>query len=189
MEGEMFPLLEGQGDPGLSTEGRAQATRVCARLAAMGIDAVYVSTLRRTAQTAAPLLDRLGLDAVVDPDLREVFVGEWEGGMFRQKVRDGDPVARAMLEKQRYDVIPGGESPQSLGARVRTAAQRIVARHPDQRVAVFTHGGVVAELLAQVAESRPFAFNTTENASISIVVATPERWLVRRFNDIAHLGD
>jgi probable phosphoglycerate mutase len=73
-----FPLLDGQGDPDLAPEGREQARRVCERLAAehrdgSRIDAVYVSSLRRTHQTAEPLLGALGLTHVAVPELREVF--------------------------------------------------------------------------------------------------------------------
>ena len=52
-DGRLFPLVGGQGDPPLSALGIEQARRVCARLAAEDVDAIYVTTLRRTAQTAA----------------------------------------------------------------------------------------------------------------------------------------
>ena len=93
-----------------------------------------------------------------------------------------------MLVEQRWDVIPGAESPESLRARVRGALERIVAAHPDERVVVVTHGGVIAEIMAQVADTRrPFAFLGCDNASISQVVAFAGRWILRRFNDTAHL--
>lgn len=74
-----FPLVDGQGDPALHPTGEAQARRVAERLAGESIDAVYVSSLRRTRLTAAPLLAMLGVEPVVEPDLREVHLGEWEG--------------------------------------------------------------------------------------------------------------
>ncbi|HEX7992536.1 MAG TPA: histidine phosphatase family protein, partial [Streptosporangiaceae bacterium] len=55
VEGKPFPLVDGHGDPPLSELGRSQALRVRDRLAETGIDAIYVTTLCRTAQTAAPL--------------------------------------------------------------------------------------------------------------------------------------
>ncbi|MBX3315210.1 MAG: histidine phosphatase family protein, partial [Actinobacteria bacterium] len=83
VEGVPFPLVDGHGDPALSPEGIEQAALVADRLQHERLDAVYVTTLRRTAQTAAPLLERIGLDARVEADLREVHLGEWEGGQFR----------------------------------------------------------------------------------------------------------
>ena len=67
---------------------------MCARLAGEGVDAIYVSKLRRTSETASALATALDLPMVVDPDLHEVFLGDWEGGVFRQRVAEGDPIAR-----------------------------------------------------------------------------------------------
>ena len=61
-------------------------------------------------------------------------MGEWEGGIYRQKVIDRDPLALKMLAEQRWDVIPGAESSEAFAERVRTGLSRIVAVHPDQQV-------------------------------------------------------
>ncbi len=187
VEGRPFPEIDGQGDPALAPEGVAQAARVCARLARTAIDAIYVTSLRRTVQTAAPLARNLGLEPRVEPDLREVFVGEWEGGLLRKMVREGGPVAVRLFEEQRWDVIPGAEPAASFSSRVRGALGRIAAAHPDQRVAVFAHGGTIGELLAQATGSEPFAFTGADNASISHLVVAPPRWTLRGYNDTAHL--
>ena len=65
--------------------------RVAERLAAETIHAIYVTKLQRTAQTAAPLAEKLGLIPRVDPDLHEVHLGEWEGGLLRRKAAEQDP--------------------------------------------------------------------------------------------------
>ena len=48
-------------DPGLTAEGQANAVRLADLLAADPPSAIYVSTTRRAAETAAPLAARLGL--------------------------------------------------------------------------------------------------------------------------------
>lgn len=185
--GRSFPLADGHGDPALAPEGREQAERVAARLAEESIDAIYVTTLCRTHQTAAPLAALLGLEPVVEPDLREVHLGEWEGGSFRQHVAEGHPLALRVFAEERWDVIPGAEPHEAFSARVRAGIERVVAAQAGRRVAVFTHGGVIGELLRQAAEgSRGFAFATADNASVSHLVAIGDRWLVRRFNDTSH---
>ncbi len=171
----------------MAPAGRDQAQRVADRLATEPITTIYVSTLRRTAETAAPLADRLGVALVVEAGLREVHLGEWEGGVFRVRVAEGHPIAKKMIEMERWDVIPGAEPADAFAARVRGALAHIATRHPDQTVAVFTHGGVIGQALAQATASRPFAFSGADNASISHLVITTDRWLVRTFNDAAHL--
>ena len=55
------------------------------------------------------------------------------------------------------------------------------------RIRKFSHGGVIGHALALASDSRPFVFIHADNASISQLVVTRRRWLVRRFNDTAHL--
>ncbi len=182
-----FPLVDGHADPQLSENGREQAERLAERLAKQPIDALYVTSLRRTAQTAERLAERLGLTPQAEPDLREVNLGEWEAGRFRKMVADNHPIAERMWVEERWDVIPGAEPADEFTARTSGAIKRIAAAHPDQRIAVVTHGGVIAALLAMATSSRPFAFLGADNASISRLVITPERWIIRGYNDTAHL--
>ena len=178
--GTPFPLVEGHADPALTPAGQEQAM--------LDVDLGGVlNTLRLTAQTAAPLAARLGLVPRVEPELREVHLGDWEGGEYRQRVAERDPIVRQVFEQERWDVIPGAETSASLAARVGAAIGRLAAAHAGDRLAVFTHGGVIAQTLALASESRPFAFLSADNASISRLVITGQHWIVRGFNDTAHL--
>src|SRR3984957_4521864 len=71
VEGEEFEFIDGHGNPPLSDIGREQAELVGARLAHLTIDGIYVTTLRRTVETAAPLVRPPGLTPAVEPALRE----------------------------------------------------------------------------------------------------------------------
>jgi probable phosphoglycerate mutase len=184
---EPAPKADGHSDPPLAPEGEEQAERLAERLAHEHIDAIYVTTLQRTAQTAAPLAKRLGIQPVVEPDLREVFLGEWEGVAFRKYVAEGHPTAVQMFLEKRWDVIPGAESNDVFASRVRAGLQRIIAKHPGERVVVVVHGGVIGQVMALASGAPSFSFIGADNASISQVVAMPEPWVIRRFNDTAHL--
>jgi 2,3-bisphosphoglycerate-dependent phosphoglycerate mutase len=183
-----FPLVDGHADPELHPQGRLQAEAVGERLAGEDLAAIYVTTLRRTAETAAPLAARLGLTPIVEPDLAEVNLGEWEGGELRRRVADGDPLAERLYVEERWDVLPGAEPAEVFASRVRAGLLRIAAAHRDAAAAVFVHGGVIGEALAQAARSRPFAFGGADNGSISHLVIHPRGWDVRRFNDTTHLS-
>jgi 2,3-bisphosphoglycerate-dependent phosphoglycerate mutase len=189
VEGESFPLVEGHGDPPLDPDGVEQARLTAARLISTGerIAAVYVTTLQRTRQTAQPLLDRLGLEAIVEPDLREVFLGDWEGGELRWRVADGDPVAQVMYAEQRWDVIPNAEPAERFEARVRAGVERIAAAHPDELVVAVVHGGVIGQILNIASGAKGFCFVGADNASISHIVIEPSRWAIRCYNDTSHL--
>ena len=185
-----FPLVDGHGDPALHPNGRTQADRVGARLARERVDAIYVTSLRRTHETAAPLATALGLVPIVEAGLREVHLGEWEGGMFRFHMAAGHPAALQMRAEQRWDAIPGAEPVAVFQERTQSAFLRIVAAHPGGRVVVVAHGGVIAQLVHHASGSQPFAFLGAENTSISEIVVTAEgQQIVRRFNDASHLDD
>lgn len=79
-----WPTVMGHGNPPLHPHGQAQAERIADRLAGEGLAAVYVTPFDRTRDTAAPLLHRLGIEAHLEPDLREVHLGEWENPMTRE---------------------------------------------------------------------------------------------------------
>ena len=187
--GTPFPMVDGHGDPPLAEAGLAQARLVAERLAGEGLARLFVTTLRRTAQTAAPLAVSTGLEPVVVPELREVHLGEWEGGEYRIRAADGDPLIWRIFEEERWDLIPGAEAPEALAERVRAGVERVVAETgPDAVAAAVVHGGIVGEICRQAVGSRPFAFIHADNCSITRLVVLPGgRWLLRSFNDISHL--
>ena len=182
-----FARRDGHGDPPLDPVGVRQAELLADRLQHEPITAIYVTTLQRTHQTAAPLAARLGLTPIEEPDLREVFLGEWEEGEFRRRAAVRDPIFEQIFVQERWDVIPGAEPHDEFDARVWRGFQRVVAAHPDERVVVVAHGGVIGQLLHRVTSARRFAFSGADNASISEVVADPDRIILRRYNDVAHL--
>jgi probable phosphoglycerate mutase len=188
--GEPFEMLEGHGDPPLAPEGEAQAAALGARLAADPPDTLFITNLQRTAQTAAPLVAATGLEPVVVRELREVSLGEWEGGEMRVRAAKGDPLVARVFEEQRWDVIPGAEPMDTFAARVRDGLLRVVeATGPGRVAAAVVHGGVIGELCRQATRAPALTFVHAENTSISrLVVFGSGDWLLRSFNDTSHLG-
>ncbi len=189
VEDQPFNLVDGHGDPHLHEIGVRQAERTAERLVSSGeaISAIYVTKLTRTQQTAAPLAARLGLEPIIDPDLHEVFLGDWEGGEFRRRTADLDPIAVEMYRQQRWDVIPNGEPLADFQSRVRRGIDRIASSHPDQLVVAVVHGGVIGQAMNLATGATGFTFNGAANASVTHLVIEPDRWLVRCYNDTGHL--
>lgn len=185
---EPAPLIDGHSDPALDPVGERQAELLAGRFADdESIAAIYVTTLRRTQQTAAPTAAKLGLTPTVVADLREVHLGDWEGFEFRKNTAERHELAVKMFVEQRWDVIPNAESTADLTERVTRGINTIAAAHPDQRVVVVAHGGVIGTILSIATGARPFAFIGVDNASISELIVSGNDWSVRRFNDTAHL--
>lgn len=186
-----FPLLDGRGNPDLAPAGVTQAAAIADHLAAKAVDAVFVSSLVRTHQTARPLLERIGLEPRVVPELSEVFLGDFEGGEYRIRAARKDPIVERAFAEERWDIIPNAEPADEFAARVARAMEIVIAATgPSKRAAVFAHGGVIGEICRQATGSRPFAFVHSDNASVTqLVVTASGRTILRAFNETSHLGE
>lgn len=147
---------QGQADPPLSERGRAQARAAGAAIAALGPQQLYASDLVRAFETATILGQELGLEPSAEPRLREFHVGEWSG-LTMAEIDTRWPGEYARFRNREPDLRPGGgESPRELMQRVLAALGDIAARHPGERVAVVSHGGVARSLTSVVLENLGF---------------------------------
>ena len=181
----------------LSDLGRRQAEALAKRLARYGIAAIYSSPIGRAVQTARPLAEALGLEVVVDHDLREVELGPIGGATEGMT----DPAAVAALLRQRlreiaaiavagdWSVIPGSEPRAAARERITAAVARIHAAHPGQRVAVFAHGGIINAYFAALLDLNRDYFFPAANTSVSVARVLGERRLLMALNDITHLRE
>lgn len=138
--------FQGQLDPPLDAEGRAQAARTAPHLAALleGQEVLLVSSdLQRAVDTAGALAPLLGVQLRVDERLREHGLGSWEG-LTRHEVADRHPGQYADWMAGRPVPERGGEAQADVAARVLAA----VADLPPAATAVLvTHGGTAGRLI------------------------------------------
>jgi probable phosphoglycerate mutase len=181
--------IQGQLDPPLSEDGRRQAARLGRRLGPRRLAGFYTSDLKRAFETAQLIGRSLAIEPTPIPELREIFLGEWEG-LRTVEIAERYPQAwTAWQEEPNWDLVPGGESAALFEARVAGALESIFNRHERGEVLVVTHGGVIQIALGRVV-GRPsrglFPFKI-QNASISVIERTSGRVVVGGVNDIAHL--
>ena len=145
--------LQGWLDPPLNAVGRRQAA-VCADILRDLIErdgrgpadcAYVVSPLQRARQTAEIMRAALGLapdDYRVDPRLREIGFGEWEGLTFRE-VRARAPEMLAARERDKWEFVPpGGESYAHVALRMREWYDALAGD-----TVVVAHGGTARALI------------------------------------------
>jgi len=147
--------LLGQADAGLSPEGIAQAQALGRLFASLPVDRIVTSDLRRAVETAkwiahftgsAPQHLNSSLEAVeLDPRLREISYGQWDGLTWEQ-ISETDPLAaRRKLANWEGWTPPGGEPFSTFVERVRSAWKSICTGSAHVTVLV-AHYGVNAIL-------------------------------------------
>jgi broad specificity phosphatase PhoE len=158
----------------LSERGRIQAEELVEALAEVPLDAIYVSDLVRTQQTAAPLAAARGLVPLVRPGVREIQAGEYEmvpddgswGAYLAVLYRwaDGEPEAR----------VPGGESGTEVLARF-DAVVAEAAQH--ETAAIVSHGAMIRAWTGARAANvdRAFVADTRlYNAAVIVLDGNPD---------------
>lgn len=164
--------------PGLTLLGRAQATAVAALLLSRGVRPTLVlsSPLRRTRETAKPLLDALYKQALIVPQLRETRFGAWEGVTVASLA--DDPQFKAWLEDPEGAPPPGGERLSHVQKRVGVALERAANRESDGTIVAYSHMHALLGFALQVLEM-PFAQHKElvfRNCSLVHVRYSSGRW-------------
>ncbi len=139
----------GQMDVGLSARGEAQAEALGARMAGMGLDAVYASDLARAIETARRVARPCGVSVETVAALREASFGHWQGELWTDILARHADEVRARFASPATAKMKGGESLEELRARVMPAVETLVERHRGESVAVVTHGGVTRVVIAE----------------------------------------
>jgi len=133
--------------PGLNDTGYAQALTVHEQLKGIKISAIYSSDLLRARQTADLIAESLGLPVTLEPRLREINLGVWEG-MPSDEIEAKYPQELAQRALDPFHTrAPNGESPQDVVERVLAAVNEIASRHPNESVVIVGHGVSLAVII------------------------------------------
>lgn len=169
---------QGHADRPLTGAGERQARELARRLAGFPLDAVYSSDLRRARETAVAVAEEHGRGVVELAELREVDTGSWTG-LTRRQAQLRFPEDFARWEATGEPGWEGGESYGQLTARVVPALERIGAAHPDERVLVVAHAGVIRAAHARALGLDPTTYRRLRpvepNARLSAVCVADGR--------------
>ena len=143
------PIMLGQTDLALSDQGRDQIAALAAGLAGADIKAIYASPLLRCRQSAEILAQAWGLTVRIEPDWREIDLGDWDG-LPHELIRERFPDEYAARGRDLADYRPpGGESFRDLADRV-TAAFARLTKNLTGSIALVGHAGVQRVLLCHI---------------------------------------
>ncbi len=185
--------IQGNQDPPLSDRGRQQAELLVRRLPAFvprQAAAVYSSPLRRAAETAERVAAALGAPLVLEPDLREIGLGRWEG-LTVPEIQAAFP---GQYERWRDDPAaapaPDSEPLPAFARRTAAALTRIVSVHPTSPLVLVAHGGTIRSLLCHaLGLDIRFLFRLQQdNTAVSQIRVKGELRRLLHLNDTSHLA-
>jgi alpha-ribazole phosphatase len=182
---------QGQVDVSLSEEGYAQAELLSVRLAAEPVAAVYSSRLSRAYETAVAIARPHGLAVEALPGLREISFGDWEGHPYSY-VREhyAESLRQWNCDPTNY-CLPNGETLAGFRARVNSALDHIVDRHPSGTVVAVAHSGTIRMLFCLLLKMDLSAFwrIMQYNGSLNLIEFRQKTPTVLIVNDTSHLGE
>jgi probable phosphoglycerate mutase len=181
----------GDLDPPLTDTGRSQAEALARAVEPLEPVALYCSPKLRARQTAEPLARACALPLAIEPDLREIGYGAWDGRK-EAEVRAAEPEAfAAWVTDPGMAAPPGGESGHAIAARALPVLLRAVSRHASGHVVMVSHKATIRVLtcaLLGIPLARYRSHVACPTASITSFEVTPAGATIVRLADVHHLA-
>ena len=148
------------------------------------LDGLYSSPLRRTQETAHIIGAQIGFDPQLRPGIQEVMFLELPALVILEILSITD------LIEDYLESHAGGPIRWPIEGRVSKVLLDIVAKHPDQRIAVIAHAGVISASLSWYLPEKRWRWwrTTVSNCSLTRFKVEGNRAELLAVNDIKHLS-
>lgn len=190
-EGNLYRRCHSWHNGLLTCKGREQVKALEKRFEDVRFDAVYSSDLYRAMATAGAVCRSRGLPLRVDPGLREIGAGVWEDLPWGQLLHDHRDSLAAFLACDPNWQVEGSETFPRVRQRMAAALTRIAAAHPEQTVAVTSHGCAIRAALS-VFLGMDFAgmgqIPLSNNTGVAKLIWENGSFRVEYYNDDSHLS-
>ena len=158
--------MQGKSDPGLSSQGQAQAQAAAAFLQTRSISAVITSDMRRTRESALIIGQTVGREYQPTPVLRERDYGRFDDLTFSEVSQLRTDLGLASVDPTHdwYNVA-GVESDANIWERVGPFLDDVLQRYAGHSIVLVTHSGVIQSILYhvfQIPPQRKLVFKITQ---------------------------
>jgi|TARA_B100000929_G_scaffold87851_1_gene68718 probable phosphoglycerate mutase len=180
--------MQGHSNSDLSEVGRGQIQALGELMKNVSFDHIYSSDSLRARQTAEAITQYSGHTLQFDQRIREKNLGVFEGLTSTEAKERHPEIYRLFKTAGANYVIDEGESTQQLLERALEFIEEIRLRHPQERVVMVTHGGVVRVLMKHalgLSIDAPTRFIIKNTGIFGLI--WNENWLVTRMGGVSHL--
>jgi broad specificity phosphatase PhoE len=173
----------------LNAAGLSQVSHLTQRLASQPVEMIFSSDLSRTRDTAAQIAVFHAAPITIDPRLREINFGEWEGRYYIE-IAENDAIRFQVWRK--HDSLqsgpPGGERVDQVVERLQSFLNDLTSQ-AFEHVLIVTHGGsgsLLLCLLLDITPTRFWQFRMSQ-AGLSEIELRDNHARLNYFNDTCHL--
>jgi broad specificity phosphatase PhoE len=144
--------------------------------------------MQRALETARNAVLPLGLQFDIDPDLREIDFGTFEGLTFDEINSRYPEQVSIWTGLDRKFAFPQGEGVACFLERIQKVGSRLASLENDT-VIVFTHGGVIRALICYFLGLEPihYVLFDVDHASVTTIRLFGESGVLSCLNDTCHL--
>lgn len=184
-------LIQGQQDIPLNDKGRSQAARLKPTVKSLNPGVIYSSDLSRALETACIGAEKEISEIHQERGLRERCFGSYETHSRKFIRENWDSTFFVDIYGEPNKDIKGAENIFDFQSRVVKTLSNIAKKHTNERIVIFTHGGVIRAWTCkwlEIALTSPKRFHV-KNTSIHKFHSDPElEWIVNSIGDSSHNG-
>ncbi len=148
--------IQGRSESTLTEQGKQQAAGLRLQLAGTRIDHVFCSSSVRTRETADILFQESNATIEYCDELREIFLGSWEGALWPQMLLTFPEDAQAFWERPHEFNLAGAETFLDVQQRGVKKFFEIITDSSADDVAIISHGVLIKSILCYL-EQRSLA--------------------------------
>jgi len=182
-------VFRGTKDVPLDEVGKDEALLVGGWLKGEEIRAVYSSPLARAKETAEAIAEFHNLEVQCLAGLTDLHFGEWEGLSLKEVQKHYPDLYQRWLKAPHQVCFPGGEGLDAVRSRAREAVEGIMARHPQEAVALVSHRVVLKVLICALLglDNSHFWNIAQDTTAINCFQHRNGTWICNFLNDTCHL--
>jgi len=156
------------------------------------VDKVYASDLERAFLTGKAIADRIGMDVILEKEMREIFGGLWENVEYEKLAALYPEEYGVWLNDISKSRCVEGESVVELSQRIMGTLTRIAQENDGKTVAVVSHGTPIRVAQCMMMYGNLELMNDVSwasNASVTEIEYENGEWKLVAVSQDKHLGD
>ncbi|QDQ02694.1 histidine phosphatase family protein [Lysinibacillus fusiformis] len=182
--------LQGWLDSPLSEQGIQHAKKLGQQLKDIQFAAAYSSSSGRAKETLQFLLADRALPCYFEDDLREIFLGKWQGKTIE------DILVTNRFDYELYTDYPAqfiATHTESFGAvteRAMYTLKNIAEKYPHENILIVSHGVTIKCIINVILErgiNQLWSAPIIEGTSVTIVERLNQQWVIKDIGSTKHL--